>query len=391
MSSGKKKILIVAGEASGDLHGSGLATAIIRLCPDVSVYGVGNGLMRQVGVEIIIDSSRLAVVGITEVFSRIGSLLKAYRQLKKFIRTNHLALLVLIDFPDFNLLLAREAKRAGVPVLYYISPQVWAWRSGRVHKIASRVNKMAVILPFEISIYRNVGLDAEFVGHPLLDVLYVSKEETSPVNERKWRGAPLIALLPGSRAKEVKSLLPSMARAAGIIMKKKPGARFILPIAPTLSLPEVKKIWQYPSIPVEFVEDKTYQAIKTADLAIVASGTATLETAILNTPMVIVYQVSPVSYLIARALVKMNWIGLVNIVAGRRVVPELLQKEANGERIAAEALKILDDESYRKEMIQALAEVREKLGTPGAAERVAKMALEMIGENFRHRSVNNAQ
>lgn len=391
MSSAKKKILIVAGEASGDLHGSGLARSIIRLCPDVQVYGVGNGLMRQAGVEMIIDSSRLAVVGITEVFSRIGSLLKAYRQLKKFIRTNHLALLVLIDFPDFNLLLAREAKRAGVPVLYYISPQVWAWRSGRVHKIASRVNKMAVILPFEVSIYKNAGLDAEFVGHPLLDVLDVSKEETSPVERGEWRGNPLIAILPGSRTKEVKSLLPSMARAAGIIMKKKPGARFILPIAPTLSLPEVKEIWQYPSIPIEFVEGQTYQAIKAADLAIVASGTATLETAILNTPMVIVYHVSPVSYWVGRALVKVNWVGLVNIVAGRGVVPELLQKEANGERIAAEALKILDDESYRKEMIQGLAEVRGKLGTAGAAERVAKMALEMIGENFPHRPVNNGQ
>ncbi|MFH1758098.1 MAG: lipid-A-disaccharide synthase [Pseudomonadota bacterium] len=379
MSPAKKKILIVAGEASGDLHGSGVVRALLRLSPDVQVYGVGSGNMRQAGAELIIDSSQLAVVGITEVFGQIGNLLKGYWQLKQFIKTNHLSLLILIDFPDFNLMLARVAKGVGVPVLYYISPQVWAWRSGRVQKIAKRVDKMAVILPFEVAIFRQAGLEVEFVGHPLLDVLNANQHEIAPPHTEEWRGDPLIALLPGSRVKEVNSLLPSLIRAAEIIGENKAGARFILAVAPSLNLQEVKEFLKSADLSVTIVQGQTYQAIKAADLVIVASGTATLETAILGKPMVILYRVSSLSYWIGKILVKTNWIGLVNIVAGRRVVPELLQHEAKGERIAAEVLKILEDESARQEVLQGLAEVRDKLGTPGAAERVAQIALKMIG------------
>ncbi len=378
---GKKKILIIAGEASGDLHGSGVVRSLLRLSPDVQVYGVGSGNMRQAGAELIIDSSQLAVVGIIEVFGKIGNLFKAYWQLKEFIKTNHLALLILIDFPDFNLLLARVAKSVGVPVLYYISPQVWAWRSGRVKKIANRVDKMAVILPFEVAIFRQAGLDVEFVGHPLLDVLDLNRQDISLPNTEEWKGAPLIALLPGSRAKEVNSLLPSMKRAAEIIREKKPGARFILAAAPSLNVKEVKEFLKSSDVSVTIVQGQTYQVIKAADLVIVASGTATLETAILDKPMVILYHVSSLSYWIGKALVKVNWIGLVNIIAGKSVVPELLQQEAKGERIAAEVLKILEDESCRQEILQGLAEVRAKLGTPGAAERVAKMALNIMKKN----------
>jgi len=377
---GKKKILIIAGEASGDLHGSGVVRSLLRLSPDVQVYGVGSGNMRQAGAELIIDSSQLAVVGITEVFGQIGNLFKAYWQLKEFIKTNHLALLILIDFPDFNLLLTRVAKSVGVPVLYYISPQVWAWRSGRVKKIANRVDKMAVILPFEVAIFRQAGLDVEFVGHPLLDVLDLNRQDISLPNTEEWKGTPLIALLPGSRAKEVNSLLPSMKRAAEIIRDKKPGARFILAAAPSLNVKEVTEFLKSSDVSVTIVQGQTYQVIKAADLVIVASGTATLETAILDKPMVILYHVSSLSYWIGKSLVKVNWIGLVNIVAGKSVVPELLQQEVKGERIAAEVLKILEDESCRQKILQGLAEVRDKLGTPGAAERVAQIALEMIGQ-----------
>jgi lipid-A-disaccharide synthase len=375
----KKKILIIAGEASGDLHGSGVVKALLRLSPDVQVYGVGGENMRQAGAELIIDSSQLAVVGVTEVFGQMGNLIKAYWQLKKFIKTNRLALLILIDFPDFNLLLARVAKGVGVPVLYYISPQVWAWRSGRVQKIASRVNKMAVILPFEVPIFRQAGLDVEFVGHPLLDVLGLNRQEIIFPNTEEWKGDPLIALLPGSRTKEVNALLPSMLRAAEIIREKKPGARFILAVAPSLRVQEGKEFLKSSAVPVTVVQGQTYQVMEAADLVLVASGTATLETAILDKPMVILYHVSSLSYWIGKALVKVKWIGLVNIVAGKRVVPELLQQEARGERIAAEVLKILENESCRQEILQGLAEVRDKLGTPGAAERVARIALEIIG------------
>jgi lipid-A-disaccharide synthase len=374
----KKNILIIAGEASGDLHGSGVVKALYRLSPDVQVYGVGGGKMRQAGAELIIDSAQLAVVGITEVFGKIGNLARAYWRLKRFIQTHHLALLILIDYPDFNLLLARVAKAKGVPVLYYISPQVWAWRSGRVKKIAERVDKMAVILPFEVPIFHKTGLDVEFVGHPLLDLVDLKQSETPFPNGEEWRGDPLIALLPGSRTKEIISLLPEMVRAAEIVRETKPNARFILALAPGINLPEVQALCKSSAAAIRVVEGQTYKAIKAADLVLVASGTATLETAILAKPMVILYQVSPLSYWIGKALVRIRWIGLVNIVAGRRIVHELLQEAVQGERIADEVLKILEDETYRREMLLGLAEVRDKLGAPGAAERVARMALEMI-------------
>ena len=372
--------MMVAGEASADLHGSKVIEALRRLDPEIQVYGMGSKHMRQAGAELIIDSSQLAVVGITEVFGRIGGLFRAYRNVKSFIQKNKLNLLILIDFPDFNLSLARVARGAGVSVLYYISPQVWAWRYGRVQKIAGRTDKMAVIFPFEVPIYQGVGLDVEFVGHPLLDVLTFNRQEYTPFNHSQFSGNPLVALLPGSREREIQSLLPEMLRAADIVAKQKPRAKFILPAAPGVKVQELEKFLRSHSIPIAVVEGQTYAAIMAADMAIVASGTATLETAILGKPMVIVYKVSPLSYWVGKAMVKVEWIGLANIVAGKKVVPELLQQEARGERIAEEALRILNDEAYRREMVVALAEVTKKLGTPGAAERVARMAIEMIGE-----------
>jgi lipid-A-disaccharide synthase len=223
-----------------------------------------------------------------------------------------------------------------------------------------------------------VGLDVEFVGHPLLDLVGLHQQEIAFPHVEEWKGDPLVTLLPGSRTKEVKSLLPGMMRAVEVIRENKPGAKFILALAPGLSIQEVKKFLTSSTATVTIVQGQTYRAIQAADLVLVASGTATLETAILAKPMVILYQVSSLSYWIGKALIKINWIGLVNIVAGKRVVPELLQEAAQGEYIAAEALKILEDESYRQEILQGLAEVRAKLGTPGAAERVAKMALDIM-------------
>jgi lipid-A-disaccharide synthase len=373
--------MIVAGEASGDLHGSRVAKAVMRLNPEIQVLAMGSENLRQAGAEVIIDSSRLAVVGITEVIERIGALFKAYQNLKKIIKKNELSLLILIDFPDFNLSLARVAKKAGVPVLYYISPQVWAWRSGRVQKISRRVNKMAVIFPFEVPLYQNAGLDVEFVGHPLLDVLGSTVKEGLSSDSSDFAGEPVIALLPGSREREIRSFLPEMVRAAEILTAKKPGSKFILPAAPTVDVHELRNLSQSQFASISVVEGKTYEAIMAADVVIVASGTATLETAILGKPMVIVYQVSPMSYWVGKVLVKVDWVGLVNIVAGKNVAPELLQREFKGERIAAEALRILEDKAYRRKMVEGLSEVRKKLGTPGAAERVARIALQMVEAN----------
>jgi lipid-A-disaccharide synthase len=335
--------------------------------------------MREAGAEILVDSSELAVVGITEVLGRIRGLLKAYKGLRNFLQKSRPNLLILIDFPDFNLPLAAASRRAGVPVLYYISPQIWAWRSGRIRKIVRRVRKMAVIFSFEKTIFAKAGMDVEFVGHPLLDVLSARQAEFEPADFRQQQNQrPLIALLPGSRAREVQTLLPEMVQAAERIQRKKPAAGFIVAAAPTVRAEEFDRIIPQGLKNFKVVRDQTYEAIQAADLVIVASGTATLETCVLGKPMVILYQLSPLSYWIGKAMVKVDCVGMVNIVAGKKIVPELLQKEARADRIAEEALRILEDEPYRNGMLRALAEVRQKLGTPGAARRVAYIALEMI-------------
>jgi lipid-A-disaccharide synthase len=381
LSPAKKDILIVAGEASGDHHGARVVESLLRMEPGVGVQAMGGELLRRAGAQIVVDSSRLAVVGITEVLGRFGDLARAYRDLKALIRGGEIGLLMLIDFPDFNLRLARVAREAGVPVFYYVSPQVWAWRSGRTKVIARRVDRMAVIFPFEVPLYREAGLEAEFVGHPLMDTLE-PEESALPIPPEKgcWKGDPLVALLPGSRHREVFSLLPEMIRAAEIIAREKTGARFLLALAPTIDEEEVKKVLPPSEARIEVVKGETGLVLRAADLALVASGTATLETAIRGKPMVIAYRVSPLSYWVGRAMIRVKWIGLVNLVAERSLVPELIQKEATGEKMAAEALRILEDEPYRKAMIQGLAEVSRKLGSPGASERVARMALEMLAK-----------
>ncbi len=370
--------MIVAGEASADLHGAKVVEALRSMDPAIKVRAMGGDHLRRAGAEILVDSSRLAVVGITEVLGRLGDLMRAYRSLKRLVQNGETGLLVLIDFPDFNLRLAGVAREAGVPVLYYISPQVWAWRSGRARVIARRVDRMAVIFPFEVPLYREAGLAAEFVGHPLMDTLGQPGDSSLSPEGKEWKGDPLIALLPGSRHGEIRSILPEMIRAARLIARKKSGARFLVALAPSIHPGEVKDLLLSQDSRIQVVQGKTYEVVRAADLVLVASGTATLETAILGKPMVIVYRVSPLSYWIGRAMIKVKWIGLVNLVADRALVPELIQTEARGEQIAREALRILEDDSYREEMIRGLAQVRERLGSPGAAERVARIAMEMI-------------
>ncbi len=387
MTRGKKRILIVAGEASADLHGSRVAAELLRRSPEVEIQAMGGEYLRQAGAEVLIDSSKLAVVGLTEVLGKLGALYRARRSLKRIIEAKEIDLVILIDFPDFNLPLALAAKRAAVPVLYYISPQVWAWRAGRTAKIARRVTRMAVIFPFEVPFYREKGLEAEFVGHPLMDVF---SEGASPVSSRpaEWHGNPVVALLPGSRTKEVKSLLPEMIRAADLLALRMPGARFLLAVAPGLEAGDIENSMPPHRAAITAVRGRTYEAISAADLVIVASGTATLETAILQKPMIIVYRVSSVTYFAARAMIRVKWIGLVNLVAGRALAPELIQGEATGERMAEEAMRILGDEKLRREMVAGLALVKEKLGAPGAAGRVAKMALDMITEKVKDQNPN---
>ena len=371
--------MIVAGEASGDLHGSGLVAAMKAQAPSLRFYGVGGKKMREAGVDLIADSADMAVVGVTEVVSRLGFIMKVMSLLKKALREKEPALVILIDYPDFNLSLAKAAKKRGIKIFYYISPTVWAWRRGRIKTIRRVVDTMAVILPFEAAVYREAGVDATFVGHPLLDV--VERKYTPEEARRRFglkEGFTTVGILPGSRRSEVSRHLPEMLGAAEIMAKEIPRLQFILPLAPTLEEEFVLSIIRRHVPEVKVIRSDTYDAIGICDAAVVASGTATLETALLEVPMIVIYRVSLPSYLIGRVLIHIDHISLVNIIAGKSVVPELIQGEANAKNMAAEVMKILADGESREEMKRELRKIRDLLGAPGAAARAAGLALRMF-------------
>ena len=381
-----KKILIVAGEASADLHGSNLIKAIKELNPNIHFYGIGGEKIRGLGVDVLFDSSSMAVVGVMEVFSKLRTILKALRELKRSLDIYHPDLVILIDYPDFNLYLAKFAKKRGIPVLYYISPQVWAWRGGRVKKIARLVNKMLVILPFELRFYEKERLDVEFVGHPLIDIV---KPELSKKDALKRFGLDkdkmTIGLLPGSRKSEVKLLLPEMLKAAEILEEKLGNLQFVLPVASTIDKIDIDRIISKRKnyLKINVITSNIYDAINISRVVIVASGTATLEAAIMNSPMVIIYKVSPLTYLIGKLLVRIENIGLVNVVAGRRVVPELIQSNVTPERIANEVIEIFGNNELYFTIKNELAWVKEKLGSPGASLRAAGIVENMFGDQVR--------
>lgn len=374
-----KKIFIVCGEESGDLHGSTLMKALKKLDPGITVGGMGGARMREEGLKGL-DSRAVSVVGITEVIEKLPGIFRAFNELKADLKDGGFDAVVLIDLPDFNLRFAKEAKRLGIPVIYYISPQVWAWRKGRVKKIARLVDKMLVVFPFEAEFYKGAGVDVEYVGHPLSDT---AKIDLSKAEARKLLNIPddatVVGLLPGSRTGELKRLLSPMLRSGELIeagLKKK--VRFLLPAADSLDDSLINDYLRGSKIEVQAVRRNMYAALRASDAAIVASGTASLETALIGTPMVIVYRMSAVSYMIAKLLVDLKDVGLPNIVAGKRVVPELIQDEVNPEAISREILAILTDGSRRAEMEKACVEIREKLGRGGAAENAAKEIFKVI-------------
>jgi lipid-A-disaccharide synthase len=375
-----KTVMIVAGEASGDMHGASLVREMLKIDPALNFYGIGGSKLQQAGVKLFANASAMAVVGLTEVISKLGSILKIMAMLKRYLDKYRPDVVILIDYPDFNLnIVARAAKKRNIKIFYYISPQVWAWRKGRINQIKKLVDKMAVILPFEVDTYAKKGFLVNYVGHPLLDMVKANypREES-----RKMFGLAqnktTIGLLPGSRLSEVRKLMPEMLRAAEILAQRIPDIQFVLPLADTLEEKIVAEIISRFSVKVNIIAGHTYDVISCADLAMVASGTATLETALLGVPMIIVYKISPFSYFIGKLVVSVKNIGLVNIIAGKTIVPELIQEDANGKRIATEALAILTNEERKQETIKELAAIRSKLGNPGAATRAAKLALNMI-------------
>ncbi|MCX5853079.1 MAG: lipid-A-disaccharide synthase [Deltaproteobacteria bacterium] len=374
-----KRIMIVAGEASGDLHGGNLVKAMHRIDQTLQFYGVGGINLKEAGVDLVADSADMAVVGLTEVFSKLGAIRRVMGALKASIKAVRPDLLILIDYPDFNLSLARTAKKRGVKIFYYISPQVWAWRKGRIGTIKKIIDKMAVILPFEARIYHEAGVDATFVGHPLLDVVRTKYTRQEALNRFGLReGATTVGILPGSRQSEVVSLLPDMLKAAEIIMKKLPDVQFVLPLADTLDIKFMSHITEQYPVTVKIISSEIYDVIGCADVVMVASGTATLETALMETPMVIIYKVSALSYYVGKMFIHVDHIGLVNIIAGKTVVPELIQGEANPEKIAAEVVGLLTNRARMDHIRSELSKIKETLGSPGAAERAAHLAYDML-------------
>jgi len=372
-------VLLVAGEASGDLHGADLVRAVRASLPELEVYGLGGERLREAGMRTVADAGDVATVGLTQAAGRLRTLWRAYRTLARRLRADPPDLCVLVDFPEFNLRLARLAKRAGVPVLYYIGPQVWAWRRGRVRKIARRVDRLAVVFPFEPALYAGRLPAVEFVGHPLLDRVRVTRarDETLRAHGLDPRRRTVL-LLPGSRPTEIDYLLPRLLDAVRLLARD-PGLQFPLALAHTLSAGEMRRRVRAAGLEVAVIEGDTYDLIAAADVALVSSGTATLECALLERPMVIVYRLGPLSYALGRLLVRgVRYIGMPNIVAGQEVVPELLQGKARGARIAAAARLILDDPTRHAGMVAALADVRRRLGRGGAAGRAAAIALEML-------------
>ncbi|MGE0826605.1 MAG: lipid-A-disaccharide synthase [Candidatus Binatia bacterium] len=370
------RILLVAGEASGDMHGSDLVTALKRQVSNVEVFGVGGPALRAAGMHTLVDSEAIAGMGLVEARDKIGALLRTYRQLKRILQIDPPALLILIDFPEFNLRLAKVAKKAGVRVFYYISPQVWAWRRYRVHTIARRVDRLAAVFPFEPAFYAARGCTVDFVGHPLVDRVRPTRSRDDTFHMHNLdRQKRLIALLPGSRVQEVHYLLPPMIEAAKLLGDD---YQFVVAAAATLAPEKLRAAINSPHISV--IHNDTYNLVHAADLALVASGTATLETALLERPMVIVYRLAPITYAFARVIVRVPFIGMPNLIAERRVVPELVQAEVTPARIAAEATHLLTNAQAYSVAQKGLREVRQRLGGGGAAERAAALVVEMLDE-----------
>jgi len=391
------RVLIVAGEASGDLYGSLLIRAMSETPDEISAgvrfTGVGGPAMRAAGLRPLGDAASLGVTGFLEILGNVGAIWRAYRQARDVLSSAQRPdLVLLIDYPDFNLRLAKRAKSAGVPVLYFVSPQIWAWRKGRVRQIASVVDRMLVILPFEEEIYRRAGVPVEFVGHPLLDLVHAerSREQTlRPLGLDPDR--PTIALLPGSRRNELRAHVPVMLDAARRLREEFRDVQFLVPIAPTVSTDEVESIVRAETsrvggpgatladIDCRLVREARYDALASCDAVVAASGTATLETALLGIPMVIVYRMNPLTFALARLMSDVPHVGMPNLIAGKRVAPELVQGDCTGERIAIELRRILTDPRVASEMRQAWSGVRDRLGRPGAIARVAAAAWDMIG------------
>lgn len=372
------KIMISVGEASGDMHGASVASALKNIMPDIEIFGMGGQNMRAAGVDIVYDIADLGVIGLVEVLKNLRKLFRLRDQLSALMDERKPDALVVIDYPGFNMRLAKVARQKGIPVISYISPSAWAWGKGRAKEVAETVQKVAAIFPFEAEVYREAGADVTFVGHPLVDIV---KPSMSRQEAYQYFGAdpanPVVLLMPGSRLQEITNLLPEMLKSAEKIVEVVPDCQFFLPVASTISRETLQDILSQYKVRVNLTCDRNYDLMNIAQVAIAASGTATLETSLMNVPTVIIYKVAALTYFLGKFLVKIPYIGLPNIVAGRKVVPELIQSAAQADNISQESLKILTNQTERDRILKDLAEIRQKLGSTGAIGKVAQVILQV--------------
>jgi lipid-A-disaccharide synthase len=372
------RLLVSCGEPSGDLYGGELVRYLRPRLPGLEVYGPGGDRLAGEGAELMAHVREMAMVGITEVVRHVRRLHEILDRVIAEIERRPPDVAVLIDYPDFNLRLARELRRRAIPVAYYVSPQVWAWKRGRIKTIRETVARMLVIFPFEEELYRSAGVSVRFVGHPLVDLVRPAADRAAFLAGLGLdRDRPLVAVLPGSRIPEVAHNLPPLIAACETIATARPDLQFVVAVAPSLDFAAVaERLAGTRLIPVS---GQTHGLVGAASLALVASGTATVETALLGTPMVVVYRLSALTYALGRPFVRVPHYAMVNLIADRRIVPELIQRDFTPKRVAEEALAILNDPARAGAMSDALRAVRERLGAPGASERVADEVLALRG------------
>ncbi len=373
------QVMILAGEASGDAHAAEFVEQLKIQHADIKLTGMGGQAMKQAGVDVFFDSSIIAVVGLVEVLRHWGDIKRAMTMVKQHLDQTRPDILVLVDYPEFNLKMARHARALGIRVLFYISPQVWAWRPRRIHKIGRLIDHMAVIFKFEQVYYERAGIPVSFVGHPLVDRVGI---DVDPVTIRQRLDiepdARLIGLFPGSRQSEILRLIPVMLDSARQMQQQDPRIRFILPVASTLDFDSIKKQCDSSGVEVQVCRGDIYELISCCDAIATCSGTVTLEIALLGVPMCILYKMSPISYFIMSRLITIPHIGLANIVAGDAIVRELLQNQASPKNVSRELFELLDNQEYRSRIKSGLARVRDNLGAGNGAQNVAQLILSLV-------------
>jgi len=375
------KIFISAGEASGDLHAAAITKEILALNPTAQVFGMGGDALRAAGGEVIFDFKQYSIMGIVEIIKALPMFFALRDSFRKVMEERQPDCFVTVDYPEFNMRAAKVAKELHIPVLSYIPPSAWVWRKGRAKMVAGLATKVACIYPFSYAVYKAAGANVDFVGNPLVDIVHTSLPvEEAKVKAGKVEGRPLILLLPGSRVKEITNVLPVMLAALPLIKAKLPNADFVLQKAATIDLPLMQSILQAAAFPVKVVEGNNYDIMSVCDAAIATSGTVTLEAALCGLPSVICYKANSLTVAIAKMMVQVKYIGLPNLIAGKEILPELIQEKMTADNIAQGVLNFLTPDKHEliKQELQAVAK---KLGEPGATKRIAELILRVAGEN----------